>query len=221
MRIANPCCLFAFTLAGVAPAGTMSYCGSGIPIKYLSNQLTIFSSRSTRCHGCPLRESSWLSPGNRTIRSGHIRRQRHRHQCRTQYPLRVANQFRRSLQHPIPPSWPIHRHGRKARFQEVRTGGSLPSGLRQARPRRQASSRSACRYRNRLRSRATPSDRKRHPASRHRESHSGKRPIRWPQPLRAAVRRARCRQSEHLLGLNGTVRFRQRQRSHHQRWQDQ
>ena len=44
-----------------------------LPSRYLSNQLTMCWSRSTRCHGRPERESSWLSPGNRTITVGCFR----------------------------------------------------------------------------------------------------------------------------------------------------
>src|SRR4051812_1885741 len=38
-------------------------------MSHLSNQPTICSSRSTRCHGWPERESSWPSFGNRTGRN--------------------------------------------------------------------------------------------------------------------------------------------------------
>src|ERR1039457_6790779 len=35
----------------------------GTPISHLSNHATMWSRRSTRCHGCPDRESSCDSPG--------------------------------------------------------------------------------------------------------------------------------------------------------------
>src|SRR4051794_36893577 len=51
----------------------VSYCGIGLPIRYLSNQLTMCWSRSTRCQGLPDRESSCDSPGKRIITTGFLR----------------------------------------------------------------------------------------------------------------------------------------------------
>src|SRR5262245_47200101 len=43
------------------------------PCRYLSNHPTMWRSRSTRYMGLPDRDSSWVSPGNRTITTGFFR----------------------------------------------------------------------------------------------------------------------------------------------------
>src|SRR5206468_3608051 len=69
-----PASVFAFSVTSCAT----SYSGLVAPISHLSNQPTMCSRRSTRCHGCPERESSWDSPGNFTITVGTLRNLRAR-----------------------------------------------------------------------------------------------------------------------------------------------
>lgn len=56
------------------PRSTIALFRSGLPpVSHLSNQPTICSRRSTRCHSWPERESSRDSPGNFTITVGMLR----------------------------------------------------------------------------------------------------------------------------------------------------
>src|SRR3954466_14336562 len=52
-----------------------------LPCKYLSNHPTMCLSLSTRCHGLPERDSSWVSSGKRTITVGLCRYFRARNIC--------------------------------------------------------------------------------------------------------------------------------------------
>src|SRR5215471_5024770 len=64
-----------------ACAGLMSNSGCGAPIIHLSNQSTMYSSRSMRCQGSPERESSCVSRGKTTMEVGRFRYFNARNNC--------------------------------------------------------------------------------------------------------------------------------------------
>src|SRR5215472_1481366 len=64
---------YSFVFTPLGCGATSSYSALEMPSRYLSNQPTMCSSRSTRCHGWPERESSCDSPGNRTMMTGRFR----------------------------------------------------------------------------------------------------------------------------------------------------
>src|SRR5437870_11222436 len=105
------------------------------------------------------------------------------------------------LQYPLPAARAIHDCGREGGLQEICAGSGVAGSLRQSRHRYQARSRSRLGQRDGIRRRVTAPDRKRHEASSPGKSRFGKRPVRRPQSVRAAVRRAGCGQGEHLLGV--------------------
>src|SRR3954469_24549339 len=61
--------------------GATSYSGFDAPISQRSNHPTKCCNRSTRCHGCPERESSCVSFGNFTITVGTFRNFKARNIC--------------------------------------------------------------------------------------------------------------------------------------------